>query len=144
MSNKRAFTLIELLVVIAIIAILAAILFPIFAQAREKAKQVGCTANGGQVAKALFSYTIEWEGKYPLAQRQNGTVGWLLFHPADWFSIERLILPLGDCNFKKAFIAWAAIAEEPPPSLPADGTRICAYAKIPRESAPRMVKSANN
>ena len=43
--QKRAFTLIELLVVIAIIAILAAILFPVFAQAREKARQTSCLSN---------------------------------------------------------------------------------------------------
>ena len=49
---KRAFTLIELLVVIAIIAILAAILFPVFAQAREKARQAVCSSNLKQIALA--------------------------------------------------------------------------------------------
>jgi prepilin-type N-terminal cleavage/methylation domain-containing protein len=50
--KRQAFTLIELLVVIAIIAILAAILFPVFAQAREKARQATCTSNMKQIATA--------------------------------------------------------------------------------------------
>ncbi len=53
---KRAFTLIELLVVIAIIAILAAILFPVFAQAKEAAKKTSCLSNTKQMATALFLY----------------------------------------------------------------------------------------
>ncbi len=48
-NSKHAFTLIELLVVIAIIAILAAILFPVFAQAREKARQTACLSNAKQI-----------------------------------------------------------------------------------------------
>lgn len=54
--SRRAFTLIELLVVIAIIAILAAILFPVFAQAKEAAKKTSCLANTKQIGTALFLY----------------------------------------------------------------------------------------
>ena len=52
--QRRAFTLIELLVVIAIIAILAAILFPVFAQARDKARQATCLSNMRQLALAVM------------------------------------------------------------------------------------------
>lgn len=54
--KTNAFTLIELLVVIAIIAILAAILFPVFAQAREKARQASCLSNMNQMGKATMMY----------------------------------------------------------------------------------------
>ena len=55
-STKRGFTLIELLVVIAIIAILAAILFPVFARARENARKSNCISNGRQLGTALMQY----------------------------------------------------------------------------------------
>ncbi|NLO72741.1 MAG: DUF1559 domain-containing protein [candidate division WS1 bacterium] len=58
--KRGAFTLIELLVVIAIIAILAAILFPVFARAREKAQQTACISNLKQIATALKMYSSDW------------------------------------------------------------------------------------
>jgi prepilin-type N-terminal cleavage/methylation domain-containing protein len=61
MRPCRGFTLIELLVVIAIIAILAAILFPVFAQAREKARQTQCLSNARQLALAVQSYLQDHE-----------------------------------------------------------------------------------
>jgi prepilin-type N-terminal cleavage/methylation domain-containing protein/prepilin-type processing-associated H-X9-DG protein len=64
--KRQAFTLIELLVVIAIIAILAAILFPVFAKARSKAQQTTCLSNCKQIALALNSYASDWNGCYPL------------------------------------------------------------------------------
>jgi prepilin-type N-terminal cleavage/methylation domain-containing protein/prepilin-type processing-associated H-X9-DG protein len=63
-----AFTLIELLVVIAIIAILAAILFPVFAQAREKARQASCQSNLRQLGLATLIYLQDYDETYPLAQ----------------------------------------------------------------------------
>jgi len=62
---KRGFTLIELLVVIAIIAILAAILFPVFARAREKARQTSCTSNLKQIGLASIMYAQDYDEKYP-------------------------------------------------------------------------------
>src|SRR5215213_3047724 len=56
MHGRRGFTLIELLVVIAVIAILAAILFPVFAQAREKGRQASCAAHMRQIGMALVMY----------------------------------------------------------------------------------------
>ncbi|MGC8783283.1 MAG: prepilin-type N-terminal cleavage/methylation domain-containing protein [Armatimonadota bacterium] len=66
MSNTRqAFTLIELLVVIAIIAILAAILFPVFAQAREKARSASCLSNLRQYALATLAYVQDYDETFP-------------------------------------------------------------------------------
>src|SRR5437773_12126236 len=61
MNRKRGFTLIELLVVIAIIAILAAILFPVFAQAREQARKTSCASNLKQIALALQMYQQDYD-----------------------------------------------------------------------------------
>jgi len=66
-NDRSAFTLIELLVVIAIIAILAAILFPVFAQAREKARQTGCLNNIKQLTTGVLQYTTDNDGLYPLS-----------------------------------------------------------------------------
>lgn len=65
-GKSSAFTLIELLVVIAIIAILAAILFPVFAQAREKARQAACLSNTKQIGLGLMMYVQDWDSTYPL------------------------------------------------------------------------------
>lgn len=65
-GNSAAFTLIELLVVIAIIAILAAILFPVFAQAREKARQTACLSNEKQISTAVFMYMQDYDETYPI------------------------------------------------------------------------------
>jgi prepilin-type N-terminal cleavage/methylation domain-containing protein len=67
-SNKtirNGFTLIELLVVIAIIAILAAILFPVFAQAREKARQAACSSNLKQIGMAFAMYVQDYDERLP-------------------------------------------------------------------------------
>ena len=63
-NRARGFTLIELLVVIAIIAILAAILFPVFAKAREKARQTACMSNYRQIALAVFMYMEDHDGRF--------------------------------------------------------------------------------
>src|SRR5437879_6040384 len=64
-GRRAGFTLIELLVVIAIIAILAAILFPVFAMAREKARQTSCLSNARQMGTALMAYAQDYDENIP-------------------------------------------------------------------------------
>jgi len=67
--RKTGFTLIELLVVIAIIAILAAILFPVFAKAREKARQTSCLSNVKQISLGIMMYVQDYDEEYPRIYR---------------------------------------------------------------------------
>jgi prepilin-type N-terminal cleavage/methylation domain-containing protein/prepilin-type processing-associated H-X9-DG protein len=69
LNLRRGFTLIELLVVIAIIAILAAVLFPVFAQAREKARQTQCTSNAKQLGTGLALYVQDYDERLPMGGR---------------------------------------------------------------------------
>ncbi|MEA3399768.1 MAG: DUF1559 domain-containing protein [Armatimonadota bacterium] len=79
--TRRGFTLIELLVVIAIIAILAAILFPVFARAREKAKQSSCLSNVKQLGLACVMYAQDYDDHLPCVQMRYG-------HSTDyWFEV---------------------------------------------------------
>jgi len=76
---KKGFTLIELLVVIAIIAILAAILFPVFAKVREKARQITCVSNEKQMVLGVIQYIQDNDEKYPLLQYAppgEGEIDW--------------------------------------------------------------------
>ncbi len=70
-QNRRGFTLIELLVVIAIIAILAAILFPAFAKARESARRASCSSNLKQIGIGIMQYTQEYDEKLPRTRIPN-------------------------------------------------------------------------
>jgi len=78
--SNRGFTLIELLVVIAIIAILAAILFPVFAQAREKARQSSCASNEKQICLGVLQYIQDYDETFPGSQFYGttpaGQYGW--------------------------------------------------------------------
>jgi prepilin-type N-terminal cleavage/methylation domain-containing protein/prepilin-type processing-associated H-X9-DG protein len=80
MVRRKAFTLIELLVVIAIIAILAAILFPVFSQAREKARQSNCTSNFRNVSMAVQQYLQDYDELFPLTR------------PAPWVTGHRYVV----------------------------------------------------
>jgi prepilin-type N-terminal cleavage/methylation domain-containing protein/prepilin-type processing-associated H-X9-DG protein len=73
--SRRGFTLIELLVVIAIIAILAAILFPVFARAREKARQTSCLSNLKQLGLGLVMYAQDYDEKFPTYFWGEGNAG---------------------------------------------------------------------
>jgi len=82
--------LIELLVVIAIIAILAAILSPVFARAREKARQTSCLSNLKQLGLAFLQYAQDYDGRFPLRDTGSSTnprLYWpLLVYPYVWYT----------------------------------------------------------
>jgi prepilin-type N-terminal cleavage/methylation domain-containing protein/prepilin-type processing-associated H-X9-DG protein len=81
-ARPRAFTLIELLVVIAIIAILAAILFPVFAKAREKARQTSCLSNVRQIGTAWAMYGQDFDEMACISYYYTG--GWNVAHNWDY------------------------------------------------------------
>ena len=83
MRRAEGFTLIELLVVIAIIAILAAILFPVFARAREKAVQTSCLSNVKEVALATMMYAQDYDGRLPIGVYWYDAEGNLLYWVRD-------------------------------------------------------------
>jgi len=91
---RNGFTLIELLVVIAIIAILAAILFPVFAQARESARQTSCLSNTKQLGLGILQYTQDYDEKFPL---------WLY---TDWATNGKNIVDRPWGPWKAANIGW--------------------------------------
>ena len=75
-NARHAFTLIELLVVIAIIAILAAILFPVFARARENARRSSCSSNLKQIGLGLIQYTQDYDEKFPYSRADADLAPW--------------------------------------------------------------------
>jgi len=88
--KQSAFTLIELLVVIAIIAILAAILFPVFAQAREAARKTSCLSNTKQLGLSIMMYAQDYDETYPCNQWDGMKVGTAdnAAHSADFISVD--------------------------------------------------------
>jgi prepilin-type N-terminal cleavage/methylation domain-containing protein len=87
-SAHRGFTLIELLVVIAIIAILAALLFPVFAQVREKARQTTCLSNVRQIGMAMTLYMQDYDETFPLSGYLSSEKGTPCF-----FGLDRVLWP---------------------------------------------------
>jgi prepilin-type N-terminal cleavage/methylation domain-containing protein/prepilin-type processing-associated H-X9-DG protein len=76
MKTRKGFTLIELLVVIAIIAILAAILFPVFARARENARRASCQSNLKQIGLALMQYSQDYDEQFPHVSYGGPDITW--------------------------------------------------------------------
>jgi prepilin-type N-terminal cleavage/methylation domain-containing protein len=83
-DQKHGFTLIELLVVVAIIAILAAVLFPVFAQAREKARQSACLSNLKQIGEAVMMYLQDYDDTYPGGGPEEGWDFWVAGPEGSW------------------------------------------------------------
>lgn len=92
-GRQNGFTLVELLTVIAIIAILASILFPVFAQAREKARQSSCLSNQKQIAMAIMMYAQDFDETYPLYSFGAGTAGCLGYFGLDGPRWADMIFP---------------------------------------------------
>ncbi len=80
--RRRGFTLIELLVVIAIIAILAAILFPVFARAREKARQTSCLSNVKQIMLGVMMYAQDYDEVLPIGSNWTTPAGSIVWDQA--------------------------------------------------------------
>jgi prepilin-type N-terminal cleavage/methylation domain-containing protein/prepilin-type processing-associated H-X9-DG protein len=128
MNRKAAFTLIELLVVIAIIAILAAILFPVFAQAKEAAKKTACLSNSKQNALAVMMYNTDYDDTYAMVVYATNTPNGIVAPPAVLFSVFDAVLPytknqdIFTCPSKPDSIRWkdevlAAIGSTPAGSI---------------------------
>jgi len=92
MSRRRGFTLIELLVVIAIIAILAAMLFPVFARARESARKIQCLSNVKNIAMAVQIYLVDYDRLWPYEHREEVNAG---AHPSNPTATNRCALMAG-------------------------------------------------
>ncbi|MBM3499359.1 MAG: DUF1559 domain-containing protein [Armatimonadetes bacterium] len=104
--SRRGFTLIELLVVIAIIAILAAILFPVFARAREKARQSACLSNIKQIALGCLMYAQDYDEMMVTGSGyQNTTINWQLKVEPYMKNTQIFVCP---SQARGAFTYWGA------------------------------------
>jgi len=96
-KNNRGFTLIELLVVIAIIAILASILFPVFAKARGKARQTACLSNTKQLGSAFMMYAQDFDETYPGSGGHGATGVCASGKSASWVLTQEITKDTASC-----------------------------------------------
>lgn len=100
--SRKGFTLIELLVVIAIIAILAAILFPVFARAREKARQASCASNMKQLDLAAIMYATDYDGiivPVAIGGPPGNGVWWMMLIQPYIKNMQILLCPSYGCSY---------------------------------------------
>lgn len=109
---RRGFTLIELLVVIAIIAILAAILFPVFAQARAKARQASCASNLKQIVTTTLMYSQDWDEQFPKNVSGSGNVLVHLYDATSPYRKNAEVLKCGDYLNDAKASKWPGRATE--------------------------------
>jgi prepilin-type N-terminal cleavage/methylation domain-containing protein/prepilin-type processing-associated H-X9-DG protein len=127
-NNRRrsGFTLIELLVVIAIIAILAAILFPVFAKARAKARQASGASNQKQIALAFLQYIQDYDEKFPPTYGYNGSTG--LY--SEW-GVDYTFTSAGTSVTSQGlvgpYVKSTALFVDPSGPRPSSGHTICDY-----------------
>jgi len=139
---RRGFTLIELLVVIAIIAILAAILFPVFAQAREKARQASCTSNLKQIGLAVLMYATDYDEQLPWGASNGGAT------IVTWYDLAEPYVKVGASGFgyqtattgPKPFYVCPSFTNQQVPIQPGDPAPITFTAS---QVTPAMSYSAN-
>ncbi len=116
---RRGFTLIELLVVIAIIAILAAILFPVFAQAKEAAKKTSCLSNQKQIAISTLIYAPDWDDYFPpsatFVQPQPPDPRYRIFAVYDAVQPYCKNVDIFECTSYRPGIDWKNRVETAPP-----------------------------
>ena len=122
LRGRRGFTLIELLVVIAIIAILAAILFPVFAQAREAGRKASCTSNMKQIGLAIMMYAGDYDETLPWSHNPKGPV-----ETKGWYDLVESYVKVGTSGAavgwerkKVAFYTCPSFFNSDIPRLPGD------------------------
>ncbi len=120
-TARRAFTLIELFVVIAIIAILAAILFPVFAKTRDKARQTACLSDTKQIGTGIMMYVQDYDETYPrLALKAADTPERQSWAP---FSVFEAVGPYIKNGIEN--VSWAATDANKPVPLAISGIWVC-------------------
>lgn len=137
-KREKGFTLIELLVVIAIIAILAAILFPVFAKAREAARATACLSNNKQIGTAMAMYLAENDEMYPVCHAEAATAAGdpvveLYASHAGIGNAAQLQYVLNDTIYSelmpyiKSGALWKCPSDSGVPTTPAIGKRFTSY-----------------
>lgn len=96
--KRRAFTLIELLVVISIISVLAAILFPVFARARENARRASCMSNLKQIGLGIMMYVQDYDEYYPLYRRSTTQPPPIPAYKTNYWEWQHMIYPYTKTN----------------------------------------------